>query len=166
MNGKIRVLGLAACALALSAQAAEVEIHWQEPERFTDIRASNTASQRQFQRQVIDELGEAIQCSADKYLPEDHRLEMTVTDLDLAGDVEYFFTRFQFGIRVVRELYFPSIEFSYALYDGEGELLKSGEENVRDMGFQFAGTYQVRNAPFGYECEMIDDWFERTFRDL
>lgn len=75
MKGIIRALGLAACTLALPAAAAQVEIHWQEPERFTDIRASNTASQRQFQRQVIDELSEAIRCSADKYLPEDHRLE-------------------------------------------------------------------------------------------
>ena len=90
---------------------------------------------------------------------------MTVTNVDLAGDVEYFFTRFPGGIRVVRNLYFPSIEFTYELADEMGTVRTSGQENVKDMGFQFAGSRVISNAPFGYEKRMIDKWFRDTFGD-
>lgn len=145
--------------------ALEVSINWQEPEKFQDIEAGSVMAQRRFQQKVIDELGRYIKEAANKYLPETYRLNMTVTDVDLAGDIEYFFTRFPGGIRVVRNLYFPSIVFTYELLDEKGEVRKSGQENVRDMGFQFSGSRYIADAPFGYEKRMIDKWFRDTFMD-
>lgn len=162
------IISLALAGLFLAApvaNAAGLDLKWQEPEKFQDIEASNLASQKQFQQRVLDELGNDIQNAANKYLPADYHLEMTVTDMDLAGDVEYFFTRFPTGIRVMRDLYFPSIAFNYALTDGEGTVLKTGNENIKDMGYQYSGVRMVKQAPLGYEKRMIDDWFRDTFGD-
>lgn len=161
---RISILMLGGCLLSLAAlHAAEVSIVWQEPETFRDIEAGNLMAQKQFQQRVIDELGRHIKAAADQYLPDQYRLNMTVTDVDLAGDVEYFFTRFPDGIRIVRDLYFPSIEFTYELTDETGTVRITGQENVRDIGFQFAGSRFITNAPFGYEKRMIDKWFRDTF---
>lgn len=163
---RVSILMLGGFLLSLPASyAAEVNIVWQEPEKFRDIEAGNLMDQKQFQQRVIDELGRHIKAAADKYLPDQYRLNMTVTDVDLAGDVEYFFTRFPGGIRVVRNLYFPSIELTYELADEMGTVRTSGQENVKDMGFQFAGSRMIGNAPFGYEKRMIDKWFRDTFGD-
>jgi len=152
--------------LAPALQAAQVNLNWQQPENYRDIEAGNLGSNIKYQQRVIDQLGEYIQEAADKYLAPDQRLNMTITDIDLAGDVRYFFTRFPEGVRVVSDVYFPSIEFSYELLDGNNKLVISGEENVKDMGFLFSGTHMVRNAPLGYEKRMIDNWFRETFSKL
>ena len=144
-------------------QAAQVNLRWQEPESYRDIRAGGLGSEIKFQKQVIDELGEYIQEAANKYLAPNQQLNMTVTDIDLAGDVQYFFTRFPEGVRVVSNLYFPSIEFTYELLDVDNKVTMSGEENVKDIGFQFSGSRVVREAPLGYEKRMIDEWFRATF---
>ena len=165
MRGKIKAVALLAASLAAAAQAAQVEIAWEDPEHFRDIEAGQE-SQKTFQGRVMAELEVAIRCSADRVLPQDYRMEIMVTDLDLAGDLRYFFLQFDQPVRVVTDLYFPSMEFRWTLYDGEGEEVRQGMENIRDMGFRYHGDYFVRNAPLGYECRMIEDWFEKTFADL
>lgn len=149
--------------LSPALQAAQVNLHWQEPEKFRDIEAGDIGGRAKFQQRVIDELGKYIQEAADKYLAPDQQLNMTITDIDLAGDVQYFFTRFPEGIRVVNNAFFPSIEFRYELLDQNNVVIVSGEENVKDIGFMFSGTTMVRNAPLGYEKRMINDWFRATF---
>lgn len=162
--GQFSVLTLSSLLLMPGAlNAAKVDIQWEEPESFQDIEAGNLGNQKDFQQQVVDELGRHIRSAADMYLDPDQQLNMTVTDIDLAGDVEYFFTRFPQGIRVVRNLHYPSIEFSYELLDSNDVVLMSGEENIRDMGFQYSGNYMVSDAELDYEKRMIDDWFENTF---
>ena len=153
-------------APAIQTQAAEVNLEWQNPDKYRDIEANYLESQVVFQQRVIDELGHVIREAADEHLADRQRLNMTVTDIDLAGDVDYFFTRFNQGVRVVTDLYFPSIEFSYELQDAQGNVIMSGEENVKDMGFQFSGSRYVSDAPFGYEERLIEDWFQETFGDV
>jgi len=151
--------------LAPTLQGAEVNVQWQQPEKYTDIEANNLVQQQKFEQRVIDELSRHIQSAADRYLEPDQQLHITVTDINLAGDVDYFFTRFNQPVRVVTNMHFPSIEFSYELRDANGNVIQSDEENVRDMGFQFSGVYRVNDAELGYEKRMIDDWFEKEFDD-
>lgn len=158
-----RNAGLTAAIWGLAlAAAAKVEITWVEPEHFRDIEGG-PESQRSFQDQVIAVLTAYFEAGATEYLQEDQTLALTITDVDLAGDVEYFFFRFPFGIRVMRDIYFPSIEFTYELRDADGRVLKSGEENIKDMGYLFSGMTFLHDPPFDYEKRMIDDWFRKTF---
>jgi hypothetical protein len=147
---------------ALAAQAANVEIVWHEPEKYRDIRGG-VESQKSFQDRVVAALGSYFEEAAGETLPADQTLYLTITDVDLAGDVEYFFFRFPMGIRVMRDIYFPAIEFSYELRDENGKVLKSGEENIKDMGYSYSGMVYLHNPPFDYEKRMIDDWFRRNF---
>ena len=53
---RISILMLGGFLLFLPAlHAAEVNIVWQEPEKFRDIEAGNLADQKQFQQRVIDD---------------------------------------------------------------------------------------------------------------
>jgi len=148
---------------AVMAQAANVEIVWIEPEKYRDIRGGNEP-QKSFQERVIKTLSGFFEAAAEELLPEDQTLYLTITDVDLTGDVEYFFLNFPNGIRVMRDVHFPSIEFAYELRDSAGNLLKSGDENIKDMGYRFAGVRYINNPPFNYEKRMIDDWFRKTFK--
>ncbi|MFC1839731.1 DUF3016 domain-containing protein [Thermodesulfobacteriota bacterium] len=152
-----------ALCCTLSAQAALLEIEWIDTKKYRDIRASNE-NQKYFEERVINNLTRFFRTAAEEHLPADQTLYVRITDLDLAGDVDYFFARFGQPVRVVREIFFPSIEFSYIMRDARDQVIKSGEENIRDMGFLFYGARFKKNPPFDFEKKMIEDWFKNTFK--
>lgn len=144
------------------ATAATVDINWVEPEKFRDIKGG-AVNQQRFQDQVIAVLTAYFEEGAQRFLPADQVLQLTINDVDLAGDVEYFFFRFPFGIRVMRDIYFPSIEFTWSLSDGDGRVIKSGKQNIKDMGYLYSGRKFINDPPFDYEKRLIDDWFSTNF---
>jgi len=161
---RICLVAVSLClTMAMAAQAANVEIEWLKPEKYQDIR-SGAESQKSYQERVIAALTGYFKEAAAEILPADQTLYLKITDVDLAGDVEYFFTSFPMGVRVMRDIYFPSIEFNYELRDAGGKVLKNGEENIKDMGYMFSGMAYINNPPFDYEKRMIDDWFRKNFR--
>lgn len=162
MNKLIGSAGLALLFAASAAQAGTVEIVWQDPESYRDVRAGNEGQQH-FVERVTEVLTEAFEDAAADHLPDDQKLQLTITDVDLAGDVEYFFLDFPAGIRVMRDVYFPSISFEWQLLDANGAALGSGTENIKDMGYRFSGVNFIYNPPFNYERRLIHHWISATF---
>ena len=162
-TARVRRIFLAClCLYMSSALLADVEITWVEPEKFRDIRGGDV-NQRRFQNQVVAVLTAYFEEAAMEILPVGQNLQLFITDVDLAGDVEYFFFRFPFGVRVMRDVYFPAIQFNYVLSDKEGRIISTGEENIKDMGYLYSGRRSINNPPFDYEKRMIDDWFRKSF---
>jgi hypothetical protein len=141
--------------------AATVEIDWQDPETWRDIEAGNE-NLHHFQVRVISELSGCF-TEAATVLPAEQTLRLVVTDVDLAGEMEYFTCHFPQGVRVIRDLYFPSINLDYTLVDADGNVLRSGTADIKDMSFLFSGRTFVHDAPFDYEKRMIEEWFRKTF---
>jgi hypothetical protein len=95
-----------------------------------------------------------------KALPESQILAIEVTDVDLAGDVHTGGIR---QIRVVKDLYFPKIKFSFKLINTEKAVIQSGNANLKDMNFMMASRLKYRNKALGYEKQLLDDWFKGAF---
>ncbi len=162
-KSSVQRIFLACLCLCLIAEIrADVEIQWLEPEKFRDIRGG-TVNQQRFQQQVIAVLTAYFEEAASEILAPGQNLRLSITDVDLAGDVEYFFFRFPFGVRVMRDVYFPAIEFNYVLTNEDGEVIRSGEENIKDMGYLYSGGLFIKDPPFDYEKRMIFDWFRKNF---
>ena len=153
----------AACGLAMSAgaQAATVAFEHTDPSDFRDIRATEQG-QKNFERSVLRELEEQFAEEAAK-LPEGQTLQVTLKDVDLAGDIEYFHRYYPFGLRVIRNVDFPRMEFSYVLRDANGQVIKSGDESISDMGFnQPVSRLRDHQSMLNYEREMISEWAKET----
>lgn len=156
---------LSALALLLSSAlsaAATVELSWDDPAKFRDIRVTNE-NQARFQTRMIEELEEQFRHEAEK-LPADQTLHLTVHDVDLAGDIEYFHRGYPFGLRVIRNVDFPAIELSYELKDANDTVLKSGSERIRDMSFRSPALTPWKQDPFRYENQLIKDWYDTEFQ--
>jgi hypothetical protein len=162
MQNYMRGLGSALVLLILaeSAGAASVDIEWLDPGKYRDIRAGNEG-QKNFEERVTAALTRSFEDAAADHLPQEQTLRLTITDVDLAGDIEYFFLDFPDGIRVMRDVYFPSISFAYELVDAEGKVIKQGAENIKDMGYRFSGTTFISDPPFNYEDRLIHDWISK-----
>lgn len=143
-----------------SAYAAEVEVSWQQPEKYTDIKPTNE-SHKAYQERVLKHFDGIFADLASK-LPEGYSWTITVSDLDLAGDIDPFAGRTGQGIRIVKELYSPAIKFNHILQDKYGEQIINQDEQLRDLGFmQTIHSAQI-NKEFYYEQQMLQRWFERS----
>jgi hypothetical protein len=140
-----------------SAYAGEAKVTWQEPEKFTDIRAANE-SQQGFQARIIKEF-DLIFADLAKKLPDVYQLEVNVTDLDLAGEVNAA----NRDLRIVKPASWPRIRFTYLLKNAGGEVLASGQENLKDMGFMSRAGLPAGSS-FVYEEKMLHEWFFRQQR--
>ena len=155
---------------------SNVEIEWKEYEEYSDIRPSNE-SRKRFAENTFKKI-EKYMVRLMKTMPEDQKLSLVVTDLDLAGRVQFggtpifirgSFARFGNGtsdIRIIDRIDHPRMEFSYTLTDSNGQVVRSGEENLRDLGFQDRVLSVPRGDRLRYEKQMLREWFYKEFRDL
>jgi hypothetical protein len=141
-----------------SVQAATVEVTWTEPDSYRDVFSAQE-NRKSFRARTFAALDKHFNKLAAQ-LPAEQRLKINVLDVDLAGDT-------RFGginrIRMVKELYFPRIKFSYQLTNADGGELNRAEVNLKDMGFMSGSRLRYRNDSLGYEKRMLDVWFADTF---
>lgn len=130
MRNHLIALGLIAVMGIGQATAAEVQISFQEPERFTDIRPTNETRSRYQQR--VQTAFEKMFTDMAAQMPEGYQWQVTITDIDLAGDVDYFAGNGGQALRIVKDLYSPAIRFSHVLRDQQGEEVLSGEERSEE----------------------------------
>lgn len=167
------LLGLGSAALlgcsvfSISTHAAEVKVTWEEPESYSDVRPSNETRKR-FRDRTFSQL-EAHIVELAQSLPESQTLSITVTNVDLAGEVwPSQFVGFGMGgpndIRVIRRIDIPRITFSYSLSDENEQVIVSEDDvTIKDMNFMESAIRRHRNDPLSYEKNMLDDWFADTF---
>jgi hypothetical protein len=156
------VTALTLSAVGSLAQAANVVVEWKNPEHFRDVRATNEGRTR-FRDRVLADLEKAFQESAAS-LPADQTLHLTVTDVDLAGDVEFFHPNYPWGLRVMRRVDAPSMDLSFELRDANDKVLQSGEARLSDRSYNLRTAVPVDRSPLRYERNMIRTWVRETFQ--
>ena len=145
-------------ATALQAMAA-VEVEFVKPENFVDI-GNRWSGVRDVEdgiknvRAALVERGEAV-------LKPGQDMKITVTDVNLAGDVHPFGRSMEM-IRVVKQVYRPSMEFSYVVTEA-GKPVREGKADINDMNFMDRYNRYFRNDALYYEKPMLDDWFGKEF---
>ncbi len=148
-----------ALLIAPIATAATTTVKWTNPEKYRDIYPGEE-HRKKFKAQVFSTLEQHFARLAAS-LPEGQRLSIEVTDLDLAGDVHQGGIR---RIRIIKDLFFPRIQFAYQLTDGANNIIEADEINLKDMNFMHTASLRYHNERFSYEKRMLDDWFRTTFR--
>jgi hypothetical protein len=139
-------------------EAANVEVTWTAPEKYRDIYSGNEG-RKSFRKKVFRKLEQHISKLAEA-LPESQLLEIEITDVDLAGDVHMGGIN---QIRVIKGIYFPRINLKFKLTDANKSIIHTGKEKLKDMNFMMSVSLRYRNKTFGYEKQLLDDWFENEF---
>ncbi|WP_377703096.1 DUF3016 domain-containing protein [Pseudoduganella sp. UC29_71] len=149
------VLGLAALASG-SAFAGGATVTYIDSDKFADLPFSRIDRER-----VLEDLTSHF-VELGKLLPPGQELKVEVTDLDLAGRIDYG-RRSGNDIRIMRGMAdWPRMELRYRLEEG-GKVLRSGEAKLSDMNYLDNARVVTANEPLRYEKQMLDDWFAKTF---
>ncbi|MBV7316186.1 DUF3016 domain-containing protein [Shewanella sp. NIFS-20-20] len=173
IRGYVSLLALAALALGGCAQqssevtpevspvtqAGPVQIEWLDPNKYTDITSSSELQSR-FSQRVFDTLTANLAQVATPVLEPNEKLQLVVTNVDLAGDVRPTFGAALNDIRIVSNLYPPRITFTYKVLSGN-QVVMSGSEKLQNLGF-LDGIQPIIERPFMYESALLTTWFNQT----
>lgn len=145
------------------ADEGPVAVSWGDPAQFTEIRYSRNrfeAIRGDWVRSLARHLAER----ATTALAPGERLEVEITDIELAGEFEPSARHGDF-IRIVRDVYPPRIDLRYTRYDAAGNVLDSGERELGDLGFLSRSVHGGRASdPLRHEKRLIDDWVRSDLR--
>ncbi len=159
-------LSLAAAGVVLAAApdkpASAIEVTFVAAEKFTDAKDDYMDSDRG-REAVLGELKQHLVTHGAKYLAKGERLQITVTDVDLAGDFEpWRGINFQ-DIRIVKDIYPPRVNLEFKLVDAEGKVISEGKRQLRDLGY-LVGMAMPTSDPLRFDKEMLNDWLRQEFR--
>ncbi len=142
-----------------------VAVQWTDPAQFTDLKFSGNRWEAA-RGDWVAQLAEHVRDAAAKRLPEGDRLEVTITDIGRAGRYEPWHGMRMQDVRIMRDVYPPSMKLEFRQYGADGRLVAEGARELRDMGYLMgAGTLSGSNDSLRFEKRMIDDWARTEFRN-
>jgi hypothetical protein len=162
----IALFGLIATGAALAAKAdkpaAPVEVTFIAPEKFTDAKNGAMDSDRG-RDAMLDQLKEHLVATAAHYLAPGQRLEIKVTDVDLAGDFEpWRGSRFD-DVRIVKDIYPPRVSLEFRLLGADGKVVSEGKRQLQDLGFLLTVALPTTD-PLRYDKNLLSDGLRQEFK--
>lgn len=143
---------------ALAVPPAQVNVRFTAVENFADATYENRPDTRS---QVAQDLGAHLVALGQRYLQQGQRLEIEITDVDLAGRYEPWHFRTH-DVRYLRDITWPRIELEYRLLADDAEIAR-GKEALIDMNYLGRGGLRSNSDRLRYEKAMLDQWFRSRF---
>ena len=160
MKTSTLVTVLALFAGVLSAEpVAAVTVDFVDADHFTDFSDSYAFPERG-RKYYTKQLSEYLSDRAAKKLPKGWRLQVVVTDVDMAGEFEPWRSSSAQDVRIVKDLYPPRIDLSFRIWNAAGNVVAEGDRKLRDMGFMYSGR-TLDSDPLKYEKRLLDRWVAR-----
>lgn len=151
---------LAADAPRALPESGPVSVAWADPATFTELRQSSNlwaASDGDW----LQELAQYMRKRAEPRLAPGERLQVTILDIDRAGQYEPWRGPAAQNVRIVRDRYPPRMTVQFRRTDASGAVLADSQRTLSDPAFLLnAGTINSTD-PLRYEKRMIDAWLRR-----
>ncbi|MEJ1971633.1 MAG: DUF3016 domain-containing protein [Lacunisphaera sp.] len=138
---------------------SNVSVTFQNPDKFTDARSSFGGGTDDY---YLDQLSAQFKKAAGRYLKDGQKLDLTVTDVDLAGDYVPRGGGIN-DVRIVKDIYRPRIAVTYKLTGADGKVLKQGDGAATDQFFMNNISVIGRDEPLFYDKAVIDAWARSEF---
>lgn len=150
-----RALIVLACMASAAAVAGTVEVKFNKPESFTDVRDNLLRRE-----QVLASFEDRLKSLGAKGLPAGQTLQVEVLDIDLAGEI---WPRTASEVRVLRgRADWPRMQLRYSLREAD-RVIRSGEDQLSDMNYMMSSLHIASSGPYAYDMRMLDNWFRERF---
>jgi len=91
-------------------------------------------------------------------------MEVSVTNIDLAGDIKFNQSSAGRNIRVLKDTNFIRLCFNYQVKDGNGELLKEGQYELKELTRSSSSRISInRFERIKHFVKPLKNWFSTTF---
>jgi len=142
---------------ASAGGAPAVAVTFDHPENFADVKDAFIGSDKG-RDDILAQIKQFIESRTASYLQPGQHLEITFTDIDLAGDFEPAGgTQFD-RVRVMKGVYPPRLSFEFKLTAANGQVLKEGKRKLMDLGYQQRMLRGGLDSDLRYEEDLLIDW--------
>ena len=149
-------------APAEPASTPHVTVTYAHPQDFTENREF-AAQDRVHGSQYLEPLKTYLIKRATRMLPAGDRLDVTITDIKLAGAYEPWHGPQLRYVRMMKDIYPPRIDLTFKLTAADGTVLRQGSRTLRNIGYLRSGPSASGNTdPLRYEKALLNDWLRRT----
>lgn len=139
--------------------AADITVEFRNPDDFRDVRDALGGSTDQ---NALATLRTWLQENAPARLAAGQKLHVTFNDIDLAGD---FLPGANVDrVRIIRSVYIPRMELSFAVTDAAGQVVKEGTRTLTNLDFQNTGRRIGSDQAFFYDTQLLEDWLRKEFK--
>jgi hypothetical protein len=148
--------------VAALASTPPVTVVFRQPDRFTDVKGTCFGPDHRSQS-ILDELAEFIRVNGRPLVPAGRALEITVTDVDLAGEYELSPRGTQrCESRIYREVYAPRVDLEFRLLDADGRVLGAETRRLRDPNYP-SRVVRPETDPLRHEKRLLLEWLQTEF---
>jgi len=156
------LMALSTNSMAQATPPAQVEVHFDHPEKFRDASLDSAGYERGADAYVIKTLTQYLHKLGQRYLQPGQQLVIDIRDIDLAGRFEPWHSR-AYDVRFMRDITWPTIDLSYTLSQ-PGQPSQQAEERVSDkMYLSRPGRVTSSSDRLFAEKAMLNDWFRQRF---
>ncbi|MFA6229233.1 MAG: DUF3016 domain-containing protein [Rhodanobacter sp.] len=160
--GTVALSPVAAAAAPHAEPAdARVQVTFRNPQNFSEEREFGMQD-RSLHKTYLETLKTYLVKRATAMLAPDQRLQVTITDIKLAGAYEPWRGP-QWGyVRMMRDMYPPRIDLDFILTDGNGKVLRQGSRKLRNLGYLSSGVSTPGDTDsLRYDKALFDRWLRR-----
>ena len=130
------------------------------PEKFTDLRLS-CVSRDPDARSLMVDLEAFLTATAAPLVPAGQRLLITVTNVDMAGDIESWRGPGRCDVRIMKDTYPPRIDLAFRLLDAEGKEIRAASRRLRDSNYLVNAGPASSTDHLRYEKALLGEWVRR-----
>ncbi|MCW5605290.1 MAG: DUF3016 domain-containing protein [Burkholderiales bacterium] len=150
------------CASAPVAPASgTVRVTYLHPEKFTDVGDHGYVTTDRRRDALLAQLARHLEQRAAGYLPTGGTLDVTITDIDMAGGFEWWRGPAADRVRIIRNVYPPRVRLEFKVTDATGRVVSGGQRSLTGLGL--TKNFEYRDDPLRHEKKLLDDWLAREF---
>ncbi len=159
MTNLIKIAGIVIASFFVTTlnadTVAENTVEFADVSKFIDFRIESMPMEKNI-KVLKDDLRRQLIRSMSRYLPDGNTMQITVTDLDMAGQV----VPGQQFRRVLQHMDKAQLSFSYRWLDSGGTLLSEDDVKLLNRNLQTlsAQSSKYNSSNFPYETVMFDRW--------
>ena len=154
---------------ATAAAAAEnklpdrIQVSWAPADQLSEVKDNPINRGWMRPNEWMKALGDHLRKRADRILPPGQRLDVHIDDVKLAGSFEPWHRPGAEDIRIMKDIYPPSMKLHYKLSSADGTTIREDDATLRDSSYLQRAVTSTTD-PLRYEKRMIDEWLAREFR--
>jgi hypothetical protein len=145
----------------LPAGAERVTVILRRPEAFKDFKATCVGMDARA-RGLLADLTQFIRVTGARDLPTGGALEITVTDVDMAGEFETWRGPQACSVRVMLDIYAPRVVLDFRLTDRDGKVVSAGHRDLGDPLY-LTRAVTLSTDPLRYEKNLLLEWLQKEF---
>lgn len=159
------LLGLSLTWLPVLGQMqGEIKVSYINPEKYIDIMDSDSTKSRS-----IDSFKSTMEGffkeAAQQHIKSGHQLKLDIINVDRAGDMRYDIAPDMRDMRILRDVVRVRIELSYTLLDENQNVIKQGNENLKEFyNLNSISQRKFNNEKLYYEKKLLGDWMMTLYK--